>query len=126
DPNDPHFRVQDVTPAEAVSDRSTHRRRTLLEAVDGLARQVEGNDQLATYGEFQRRAAALVLSREARGAFAVDREPPRLRDRYGRTTFGQGCLLARRLVERGVRFVTVNFGGWDHHARIWEGLRHRL
>src|SRR5262249_6609782 len=45
---------------------------------------------------------------------------------YGRTTFGQGCLLARRLVERGVRFVTVTFGGWDHHAKIWEGLERKL
>jgi hypothetical protein len=126
DPNAPNFRVQDVAPAEAVSDRSARRRQTLLQAVDGLARQIDGNDQIATYGEFQRRAAELVLSSEARGAFAIDREPPRLRDRYGRTTFGQGCLLARRLVERGVRFVTVNNGGWDHHARIWDGLRHRL
>jgi hypothetical protein len=126
DPNAANFQVQDVAPSEPVSDRSAARRRTLLAAVDGLARQVEGNDQLATYGEFQQRAAALVLSPEARGAFAIDCEAPRLRDRYGRTTFGQGCLLARRLVERGVRFVTVNFGGWDHHARIWDGLRNKL
>jgi hypothetical protein len=126
DPNAANFQVQDVAPSEPVSTRSARRRQTLLQAVDGLARQVEGNDQLATYGEFQRRAAELVLSSEARGAFAIEREPTPLRDRYGRTTFGQSCLLARRLVERGVRFVTVNFGGWDHHARIWDGLRHKL
>jgi hypothetical protein len=126
DPNAPGFQVQDVAPLENVSPRSAARRRNLLNAVDGLARQVQGNDQLATYGEFQQRAAALVLSSEARSAFAVEREGPALRDRYGRNTFGQSCLLARRLVERGVRFVTVNYGGWDHHARIWDGLNRKL
>jgi hypothetical protein len=126
DPNDPNFKVQDLVPAEPLTPPRTERRRTLLQAVDGLARAVHGNDQIATYDEFHRRAAEMVLSPEARGAFAVDREPGRLRDRYGRTTFGQSCLLARRLVERGVRFVTVNFGGWDHHAKIWDGLGKKL
>ena len=64
----------------------------------------------------------MILSSEARSAFAIDQETRQLRDRYGRTTFGQSCLLARRLVERGVRFVTVNYGGWDHHAKIFESL----
>jgi hypothetical protein len=126
DPNEPGFRVRDVAPQETLSARQSDRRQTLLQAVDGLARQVQGSDQVATYDEFHRRAAALILSSEARNAFAIDREPDRLRDRYGRTTFGQSCLLARRLIEGGVRFVTVNFGGWDHHAKIWEGLEHRL
>jgi uncharacterized protein (DUF1501 family) len=94
--------------------------------VDDLARTVEGNDLIATYDEFQQRAASIVLSKEARGAFAIEQESHRLRDRHGRNTFGQSCLLARRLVERGVRFVTVNFGGWDHHAKIWDGLKGRL
>jgi hypothetical protein len=126
DPNAPGFQVQDVAPAEPLTERSARRRQNLLQAVDGLARRVQGNDQIATYGEFQQRAAALVLSSEARAAFAIDRESAALRDRYGRTTFGQGCLLARRLVERGVRFVTVNYGGWDHHANIWNGLNGKL
>jgi hypothetical protein len=126
DPNTGDFRVQDVAPAEILTARSTQRRQTLLQAVDNLAREVHGNDQLATYGEFQQRAAALVLAPEARNAFAIDQESRAVRDRYGRSTFGQSCLLARRLVERGVRFVTVNNGGWDHHAKIWEGLGRRL
>jgi hypothetical protein len=126
DPNDPNFKVQDVAPAEPLTPRRAERRQTLLQAVDGLARAVHGNDQISTYDEFHQRAAEMVLSSEARSAFAVDRENDRLRDRYGRTTFGQSCLLARRLVERGVRFVTVNFGGWDHHAKIWEGLEKKL
>jgi uncharacterized protein (DUF1501 family) len=94
--------------------------------VDTLAREVHDSDQVATYDEFHQRAVAMVLSGAASSAFAIDREPERLRERYGRTTFGQGCLLARRLVERGVRFVTVNFGGWDHHAKIWQGLGNKL
>ena len=68
----------------------------------------------------------MVLSGEAREAFAIEQEDAAMRDRYGRTTFGQSCLLARRLVEKGVTFVTVNFGGWDHHAKIWDGLENKL
>jgi hypothetical protein len=126
DPNAPNFRVQDVAPAEELSARRAQRRRSLLNSVDDLARRVEGNDQIGTYDELSRRAATMVLSPSARGAFAIEQETDRLRDRYGRNTFGQSALLARRLVERGVRYVTVSFGGWDHHARIWDGLRARL
>jgi hypothetical protein len=126
DPNAPDFKVQDVSPFEALTEKRARRRQTLLQAVDGLAKQVEGNDQISTYDEFHDRAAAMILSSEARGAFAIEKEPDRLRDRYGRNTFGQSCLLARRLIEGGVRFITVNNGGWDHHAKIWDGLGHRL
>jgi hypothetical protein len=126
DPNAAEFRVPDVAPIEPIVGRRASRRRTLLEAVDGLARRVEGNDQVATYDEFQQRAASLVVAPEARRAFAIESEDPRLRDRYGRTTFGQSCLLARRLVEGGVRFVTVNYAGWDHHAKIYPSLDKKL
>lgn len=126
DPNQANFQVQDVSPSENVSPRSARRRQSMLQSMDSLAREVQSNDQLATYGEFQQRAADLLLSSEARGAFAIDRENAALRDRYGRSTFGQSCLLARRLVERGVRFATINYGGWDHHAQIWNSLNRRL
>jgi hypothetical protein len=126
DPNAAGFKVQDVSPAETLSGRRADRRKSLLEAVDGLAGRVEGNDQISTWDEFHQRAAAMILSPQARGGFAIEQESDRLRDRYGRNTFGQSCLLARRLIERGVRFVTINFGGWDHHAKIWDGLQNRL
>jgi hypothetical protein len=126
DPNEANYKVRDVTPSEPVTAKQAERRQTLLEAVDGLARQVEGNDQIQTYDEFRQRAAAMVLSSEARLAFAIDQETDKLRDRYGRNTFGQSALLARRLVERGVRFVTVNYGGWDHHAKIFQSLDKKL
>ena len=126
DPNQQGFQVQDVTPRDQVSAQSQERRQTMLQAMDSLARHVQGNDQLSTYGEFQQRAADLLLSSDARNAFVIDRENAGLRDRYGRNTFGQSCLLARRLIERGVRFVTVNYGGWDHHSQIWNGLNRKL
>src|SRR5260370_10631155 len=65
-------------------------------------------------------------SKEARGGFAMDQENDKVRDRYGRTTCGQSALLARRLVEPGVRFATINYGGWDHHAKIWDSLKNKL
>jgi hypothetical protein len=126
DPSAADFRVQDVNPAELLTDRRAERRKNLLQAVDGLAKEVQGNDQISTFDELHDRAASMILSSEARSAFAIERESDRLRDRYGRNTFGQSCLLARRLIERGVRFITVNNGGWDHHAKIWEGLGKRL
>jgi hypothetical protein len=126
DPSAAGFRVQDVSSAKTPNAGQAERRQTLLDAVDGLAKQVEGNDQIATYDEFRERAKAMILSSAARKAFAIDLESGRVRERYGGTTFGQSCLLARRLVEGGVRFVTVNFGGWDHHAQIWKGLESKL
>jgi hypothetical protein len=126
DPNDANYKVQDVTPAEPLSDKRAVRRQSLLDAVDGLARRVDGNDQIATYDEFHQRAAAMILSSESRRAFAIEQESVRLRDRYGRNTFGQSALLARRLIEAGVTFVTVNYGGWDHHAKINENLDRKL
>jgi len=87
---------------------------------------VQANDQIATYDEFRQRAAHMVLSGEARRAFAIDEEPEKLRDRFGRNTFGQSCLMARRLVASGVKFVTINYGGWDHHGKIFEGLDNKL
>ena len=126
DPQAANFKVQDVTPREALPMARVERRESLLAAVDSLARRVQGNDQIATYDEFRQRATSMILSPAAQAAFAIDQESDALRDRYGRSTVGQSCLLARRLVERGVKFATVNSGGWDHHAKIWEGLEKKL
>jgi hypothetical protein len=125
DPNQDGYQVRDVDQGP-VGEVRAQRRQTLLATVDQLARRVEGSDQLAAYDQFRQRATDMVLSGQARQAFAIDKESAGLRDRYGRTTFGQSCLLARRLIESGVSFVTVNFGGWDHHANIWNGLERML
>ena len=126
DPNQANFQVPDIAPGANFNLRADQGRRSLLQAMDTLAEQVQGNDQIQTYGEFQRRAADILVSSSARTAFVMDQESERTRDRYGRTTFGQSALLARRLIERDVRFVTVNYGGWDHHAQIWNSLNRKL
>jgi hypothetical protein len=126
DPNQANFQVPDIAPGANFNLQADQRRRTLLQSMDTLAEQVQGNDQIATYGEFQRRAADILVSQNARTAFVMEQETERTRDRFGRTTFGQSALLARRLIERDVRFVTINFGGWDHHAQIWNGLNRKL
>ena len=66
--------------------------------------------------EHYKAALNMITAPETKQAFEIEREDPRLRDRYGRNRFGQSCLLARRLIEAGVRFVTVTDGGWDTHA----------
>jgi len=126
DPNAKDFKVRDLTLPKDVTPKTLERRASLLKAVDSLASRVEGNDQIATYDEFHQKAAQMVLSPEAQSAFDIDKESEKLRDTYGRHEFGQSCLLARRLVEKGVRFVTVNYAGWDHHAKIFESLDKKL
>ena len=125
-PNEKEFRVRDLSQPASVTSQTLERRRTLLEAVDNLQAQVHANDQIATYDEFAQKAAQMVLAPEAQAAFDVSKEHEKLRDEYGRTEFGQSLLMARRLVESGVRFVTVNYGGWDHHKKIFEGLDKKL
>lgn len=126
DPNEANYRVRDLSAAQPMPEIRVGRRQSLLKAVDNYARKVEGNDQLAAYDQYQQRANAMSLSTQAREAFAIEKEDNALRDKYGRNTFGQSCLLARRLIEGGVRFVTVNYGGWDHHAKIFENLDKKL
>lgn len=125
-PNDPEYRVRDLAVPTSVTPQMLDRRKSLLAAVDQLAEKVKRNDQLETYDEFSRKAAEMVLSPQAQAAFAIDREDANTRDSYGRNEFGQSALLARRLVENGVRFVTINYGGWDHHDEIFKGLDRKL
>ncbi len=125
-PNDKNYKVRDLSLPEPLTARATQRRKSLREAVDTLGAKIKSDDQMATYDDFQRRAAEMVLSPEAQSAFDINQEHEGVRDAYGRTEFGQSCLLARRLVERGVRFVQVNYGGWDHHAKIWPSLERML
>ncbi len=125
-PNDANYRVRDLAAPKSATPEVLERRKSLLAAVDQLAARVKRNDQIETYDEFSRKAAEMVLSPQAQAAFAIDREEPQTRDNYGRNEFGQSALLARRLVENGVRFVTINYGGWDHHGEIFKGLDSKL
>jgi hypothetical protein len=125
-PNEENFRVRDLVRPESLTPETAKRRQTLLQAVDRLSARIEGNDQILTYDDFSRKAAEMVLTPAAQTAFDITKESDALRDAYGRTEFGQSCLMARRLVQAGVRFVSVNYGGWDHHKKIFEGLDKKL
>jgi hypothetical protein len=123
DPSDPKFKVPDLLPPEYVSSIRARRRQNLRVAVDGAMAAFEQSAQAKQLDQSFQLAYRLMSSPQAREAFALDKEPAAVRERYGRTRFGQSCLLARRLIERGVRFVTVNMFEtvfdeitWDIHG----------
>jgi hypothetical protein len=123
DPSDPKFKVPDLLPPDYISAVRASRRQKLRDAVDGAFQAFEKNAQAKQLDENFNLAYRLMSSPQAREAFSLDKEPGSVRDRYGRTRFGQGCLLARRLIERGVRFVTINMFEtvfdeitWDIHG----------
>ncbi|MGF1577736.1 MAG: DUF1501 domain-containing protein [Gemmataceae bacterium] len=126
DPNRSNFRVRDLSVQSR--DRSRlERRHAMLSEMDRYQRGVEDTNSpvLQSRDVFYERAYNLITSPNARRAFDLDREPDRVRDTYGRTQLGQSCLLARRLVEAGVHFVTVTDGGWDTHQKNFETLKTR-
>ena len=121
DPAKPGFRVRDLDYYPGLDGLRVERRRAYLEALDRLGRAVESGEG-PDDPEFER-AYRLTTSPGAKAAFDLDAEPDALRDRYGRRTLGQSLLLARRLVERGVPFVTVTDRGWDTHQDLVTRLR---
>ncbi len=123
DPSDPKFKVPDLLPPDYISAIRAERRQKLRDAVDGAVETFEKNAQAKQLDENFELAYRLMSSKDARDAFALEKEPEKTRDRYGRTRFGQSCLMARRLIERGVRFVTINMFEtvfdevtWDIHG----------
>ncbi len=123
DPNDKNFTVPDLLPPDYISSVRASRRQRMRDAVEGEMAAFEKQAQVKQMDDNFNLAYRLMSSPQAREAFALDKEPVSVRDRYGRTRFGQSCLLARRLIERGVRFVTVNMFEtvfdeitWDIHG----------
>ncbi len=114
DPNDAKFRVQNLSLAADITFDRLQNRRRLLSTLDVERRRIDL--AMSDMTEHQQAAFELLTSRDVRDAFDISAEPEKLRDAYGRHTFGQSALLARRLVERGVTFVTVNTQPWDHHG----------
>lgn len=123
-PNDAAFKVENVSIPEAIGAERTQRRRSMLAALDGWQRQQDHlAPALAERNQFYQQAYDLVTSPAAKKAFDLSQEPAKVRDRYGRNAYGQSVLLARRLVEAGVRFVTLFTNPWDTHQDNFKGLK---
>lgn len=127
DPNDRNFRLPELSLPDGLTVDRLHRRREMQKLVDQQARLLEFSAQARGFDDYYERAMSMLTSDRVRKAFDLSSENESMRDRYGRTTYGQSCLLARRLVESGVKFVTVYFsasiggrrvndGGWDTHG----------
>jgi hypothetical protein len=127
DPNSPDFRLPELSLPANLNPRRLENRREVMNLIDRSTGALETSARARGLDAHYRKALSLLTSASFRRAFDLSQEPERVRDRYGRTTYGQGCLLARRLVEAGVKFVTVYFaasiggqslvsGGWDTHG----------
>lgn len=115
DPNASRFEVEGVI-ARGITDQRQQARRDLLANLNTLGRAQPDNPELRLARDAERQAYDLILG-EGKAVFDLSKEDAKLRDRYGRHTFGQDCLAARRLVEAGVPYVTINYpGGWDTHS----------
>ncbi|OWK47180.1 DUF1501 domain-containing protein [Fimbriiglobus ruber] len=127
-PNSAGFRVRDVALPRGLSAARFQGRSDLRGEVDRFQRILDktAGDPAVAMDEHYQQAHELMQSKEAQAAFEIDKEPARVRDAYGRNPFGQRALLARRLVEAGVPFITLYDGGWDHHTKLFDALKTRL
>ncbi|MCC2672958.1 MAG: hypothetical protein K0Q72_5430 [Armatimonadetes bacterium] len=128
DPASPSFSVRDLRSAPGVEEARQDERRRLRAALDagGRSQLVKPNPKVAALDTFYSKAYDLVTSPAAQKAFDLNSETPKIRDEYSRTTFGQSCLLARRMVESGCRFVSIEHAGWDNHTTIFQTLKDDL
>ncbi|QDU73280.1 hypothetical protein Pan97_02470 [Bremerella volcania] len=126
DPASGGFKVRDLSLPGGVDDARFYRRRSALDAVNNYFAQKNESDQVAAMDTFYERAYSLVSSPEAREAFNIDAEDAKIRDEYGRNQAGQRMLMARRLVQSGVRMVTLTYGGWDMHQRITDSIKRQV
>jgi hypothetical protein len=108
DPSKPDFKVPDLLPPAQIGEARLDRRRKLREIVDSTVDSFERSENAKLLDSSFQAAFRIITSEQARAAFDLSKEPKQVRERYGMTRFGQCCLLARRLIEAGVRFVTVN------------------
>ena len=127
DPNSPDFRLPELSLPDGLSPERLQRRRAVQQLIDSQTRLLEYSAEARGLDDYYAKAISMLTSDQVRKAFDLSSESETVRERYGRTTYGQGCLLARRLVEAGVKFVTVYFsnsiggrvvgkGGWDTHG----------
>jgi hypothetical protein len=124
DPGKPQFEVEGIV-APGVSEARQRQRRSLLQQLNTLGKAMPGDATLKTLYASEDQAYELILG-DAGKLFNLGLEPESLRDRYGRNTFGQSCLMARRLVEKGVPYITINYKGWDTHKQHFQIMNRKL
>ncbi len=124
DPSQKRFMVEGVV-AEGISDQRQQNRRDLLQGLNTFGHALDNDAEMKIYQQCEDQAYDLILGDGAK-VFDLSEEKDELRERYGRNTFGQSCLMARRLVEQGVRFVTINYKGWDTHKQHFQAMRRKL
>lgn len=124
DPNQKRFAVSGIV-AEGITDQRQQSRRELLHSLDSLGNSMPSNPGFEKLDSCEDKAYNLILG-ETGKVFDLSTEKDELRDRYGRSKFGQSCLMARRLVEQGVPYITINYNGWDTHKRHFESMRRML
>jgi hypothetical protein len=124
DPNKQPFAVEGIV-AEGISDERQRSRRELLHGLDSLGKAMPANPRFQRLDRCEANAYDLMFG-ETRKLFDLSVEKDEIRDQYGRNTFGQSCLMARRFVESGVPYVTINYKGWDTHKQHFEIMRRKL
>jgi hypothetical protein len=124
DPAQARFVVEGVV-AQNISDQRQRDRRELLRQLDTIGHVANANASLDAFTQSEAQAYDLILG-DAGKVFDLSQEKDDVRDRYGRNTFGQSCLVARRLVERGVPYITINYQGWDTHKQNFQVMRQKL
>ena len=124
DPAQARFAVEGVV-AQGITDQRQQDRRELLGRLNTLGKAMKGDASLKALDDAQQQAYELILG-DGGKVFDLSQEKDDMKDRYGRNTFGQSCLVARRLVERGVPYITINYQGWDTHRQHFQIMRQRL
>jgi hypothetical protein len=122
DPSRGDYKVRDLDAPEGVSFQRSQHRQSMLKTIDDFSRGIEEGPATESRDAYYEQAYRLITSPQAKAAFNVSQESGATRERYGRSRIGTGCLLARRLVESGARFVTVVDTGWDTHQQIFKAL----
>ena len=124
DPNQNIFAVEGIV-ARGISDSRQRSRRQLLHTLDSLGKAMPQNPHFKRLDRCEQNAYDIMFG-DGRKLFDLSEEKDEIREQYGRNTFGQSCLMARRLVEHGVPYITINYKGWDTHKQHFEAMRRNL
>lgn len=127
-PEDPNFKVRDLKLPDGIDVERFTKRKKLLDVVNNsqFVNQNKNNDSLIAVNEFYDNAFAMLDSPKSTAAFDLSKEDDKIKEMYGKNAAGMRMLLCRRLVEAGVRFVTMTYGGWDMHQNIANGIKSSL